>query len=144
MIEVLDKGLPYFTVVSLALTPATLLASVYVVLLWRRSALKALAAKEKTSVHWLILGVAVGFVGAVFDNAYWGFAWSAEHYSHQSTEYWFKYGVYSNAPFRQGLSLLAAFCHIRSAYVSENKHFKIFLASCWLVTIAAFVALIYI
>ncbi len=121
--------------VSLALTFPTIMVGLGVLVHWGKDAWEAfkVSPAERTGVNWLILGVAVGFLGSVLDNAYWGLAWSAEYMQHPSKEFWFANGVWPNIPFRQCAGVYAAYCHMRSYYVSRKtdntKLSRIVLAS---------------
>lgn len=129
------------TFLSLALTPPTIVAAIAVVVIWYRSAKKALEAKERTEMHWLIMGVFVGFVGSVFDNAYWGIAWAADYLNHPSKDWWFQNGVFSNLPFRQIATLVAAYCHLRAA-IAGSKFLGLVLALGWLLSLVLMVVIL--
>jgi len=119
--------------VSLALTPATIILSIVVVRLWGAKAWESLkAGKAQDSVGWFILGVTLGFIGACCDNLYWGIAWGASFLNHSTEAAWFDAGVYSNIPFRQSLGIAAAFCHIKSAEKMLGGKFRaILLFTVW-------------
>lgn len=69
---------------------------------------------------WFILGVAVGFLGGLFDNFYWLIPWSCDFTRSEWREFWFSNGVYSNIPFRQLCGILAGYCHVRSAMIKRH------------------------
>jgi uncharacterized membrane protein len=74
----------------------------------------------------MILGVVTGFFGAILDNIWWGFAWSADFINPDSSfkQFFFDYGVYSNTIARQTLGVIAALCHIASAAMAQDKMVK--------------------
>lgn len=108
---------------SLALTFPTVLVGLGVLVHWGSEAWQAFKkpASLRTGVDWLILGVAIGFLGDVLDNAYWGVAWSAEYMELSIRDTLFAHGVWPNIPFRQGAGIYAAYCHMRSYYVSRKQ-----------------------
>jgi hypothetical protein len=119
---------------SLGMTPATIILSLWVVKLWAPKAWSLLSTKQhRDSVGWFIVGVTLGFIGAAFDNLYWGFAWSASFLGLPSEEWWFSNGVFSNIPFRQGLGMAAAFCHVKSAKEMVPKSVNCMLWVCLIV-----------
>ena len=122
------------TLISLALTPATILAAAIVVALWWKPTKKAIFVTHKKDVQWFMVGVFASFIGSIVDNLYWGLAWTADYYDHPIKEALFKYGVYPNTIFRQGCTLVAAYCHIRAAAVSDSKSFKGFVLGVWVLT----------
>ena len=125
MIEALREYQPFFILISLALTPATLIACAMVVWLWADSALLALYTRHKSSADWFVLGVIINFIGDFADNLYWGLAWLADYRQHISRDTMFELGVYSNTPFRQVCTVVAAFCHIAAAMKTTSKTFRL-------------------
>lgn len=98
---------------SLWLTPMTIIACAFVVYRFYAGFVSASSAKEKTELHWFIIGIVIGFAGDLGDNIFWAFAWSAQ-FTNQS--YWtdiFEYGAFSNSIFRQGCGIVSALCHLR-------------------------------
>lgn len=132
MIELLDWAHSAVTLLSLALTPATIIAAIVVLVLWWKSTKRAFWVRHKTEVQWFILGVSISFLGSVVDNFYWGLAWTADYTGHESRDALFKYGVYSNAPFRQLCTILAAVCHIRAAMTAQDRRFRAIIIIAWL------------
>lgn len=102
-------------ITSLAMAVPTIVLAVAVVWTWGPAALKALVSRNFTPNDWFIVGVCVGFLGSVGDNLYWGLAWSAEFTDHAAADKLFALGVWSNIPFRQGMGIAAAYCHLRAA-----------------------------
>ncbi len=112
------------TILSLGLTPLTIIASCAVVYLWWSGAWTALTKEHREPMHWFILGVLVGFIGAVFDNLYWGVAWSLDYINSPYRDAVFDFGVYSNLPFRQIATAAAALCHVRAAITADSTALK--------------------
>lgn len=112
----------YAEMLSLVLTWPTVVIGIGVLAHWGRDAWEAfkVKGKDRSPTQWLILGVAIGFLGSVVDNAYWGIAWTADFTNHESRDFWFRHGVWPNIPFRQAAGAYAAYCHLRS-YYAANK-----------------------
>lgn len=104
-------------VVSLWLTWPTIALGFAVLLHWGPHVYQQVRDKRDL-VHqdWLILGIAVSFFGSVFDNLYWGLAWSVDFIESDYREWWFRHGVYANIPFRQICGSYAAYCHLVAFY----------------------------
>ena len=68
---------------------------------------------------WITIGVALGFIGDSADSAYWALPWSADYLDHGSRDWFFAHGIYANIPFRQGLGILAAACHLYAAEIAD-------------------------
>jgi hypothetical protein len=102
-------------VLSLVLTVPTIWLALVVLRIWGADALGVVRG-HKTAAQWMLLGVAVSFVGQVFDNAYWFMAWLGSYLGAEWSDWWFAHGVISNIPSRQGAGILAGYCHVRSAY----------------------------
>jgi len=129
------------TLLSLMLTPATIISCLAVTVLWFDSAKKAFYERHKTEMHWLILGVFFSFIGSMVDNTYWGLAWSASYLDDPAKEALFHNGVYSNLPFRQITTLVAAYCHVRAAVATQSLFLKWMLAIGWTLSITFTIAL---
>lgn len=114
----------FMTLLSLSLTPGTIISAFLVASIFWHPFVKSLNDKERTNVGWMIIGVEINFVGGMFDNLWWGIAWSGDFVNSGSElrEYFFTYGVYSNVFFRQACGLIGAFCHLNSGF-SSNKSF---------------------
>ena len=112
--------------ISLAATWPTILIGFGVVVHWGPEAWKAFLKnrKQRTAQEWLILGIAVGFLGSVLDNGYWGLAWSSHFIDHHSetTNTLFHRGVYFNIPFRQLSGCYAGYCHLFSYFQNRKSH----------------------
>jgi len=110
-----------FEVLSLGLTPMTVMLSLSVLVIWGGRALQGLFKREKTDLDWLILGIVISFIGKLGDNMWWGFAWHFAHEGHdQLKDWWFSNGVFSNSMFRQGCGLLSAICHVQAGLTSNK------------------------
>lgn len=113
------------TVASLALSIPTIVSAFLVVWLWLPPALAEWRSDSEVSANgYFMLGVAVGFVGSLIDNVYWGAAWTAEFHGSPLAEPLFQGGVYSNLLFRQTCGLAAAYLHLRAADVSHVTAFR--------------------
>jgi len=110
---------------SSGLTITTIVLSVLVVTLWYKSTqvvvAKAKRGKALKTEDWFIIGVFIGFAGETLDNLYWLLPWSAAYLNLAVTDTLMQTGVYFNIPLRQGLGIVAAYCHIRSAMQYHNK-----------------------
>lgn len=108
--------------VSLVLTAPTIILGLGVIVHWGPSAWIAWRKppRDRDSIEWLILGVAVGFLGGVLDNAYWGLAWTSDFIGSDSRNSLFNSGVYFNIPFRQLAGVYAAHCHLRSYCLHDD------------------------
>lgn len=116
---------------SLAMTVPTLFGCVGVLWLWRAASWSAWFLRHKTETHYFILGVAIGFVGALFDNIYWGLAWAADYFNHPTRDLLFDNGALPNIFFRQLATALAAGFHIRAAVESNSRAFRILVFGGW-------------
>jgi hypothetical protein len=106
--------------ISLSLTVPTIVLALSVVWIWGPAAIKAWFLDLPSAHSWFILGVATGFTGGIFDNLYWGFPWLYEYLDYPTARYFMEHGVYFNIPFRQGLGIFAAYCHLRAAAEAET------------------------
>lgn len=114
------------TLLSLSLTPMTIISAMSVIYLWFASFKGAVKDNERTAVGWLIIGVVINFSGSVMDNIYWGFAWSSDYVNRGSDmrEFFFNYGVYSNTFFRQITGVLGALCHVHGGMKTRKRWLK--------------------
>jgi hypothetical protein len=111
--------------ISLGLTFPTVILAFAVVYMWLPSARKAWLSASKTGQDWFVMGVAIGFIGAALDNIYWFMPWTASYISDPAFQTLTNAGVFFNIFFRQGLGILAAYCHLRAAEVSSAKPLKV-------------------
>ena len=109
-------------VVSLVLTVPTVMFGALVVWFYSPRAIKALRKPltEMSETEMLIIGITIGFAGAVSDNIYWGLAWFNEMLGTEYTEWWFRHGVVSNIPFRQGAGVIAGMFHLYPIFSDER------------------------
>lgn len=121
---------------SLVLTAPTLILAFAVLWIWGPAAKAAVRQGMTSSQDWFLIGVCLGFVGSFIDNLFWAFPWTASFLGLDSQGTLFEMGVYFNIPFRQGLGILAAFCHLKAAETSFDGEFIFLnraLAICYLV-----------
>lgn len=112
-------------VISLTLTLPAVVLSTWVVVIWGPKAWVALKlnANKRTDLDWLILGIAVGFLGGVIDNTYWGVAWSLQYIESDCADWWFTHGAFPNIVARQAAGAYAAYCHLRGFWTSiKERH----------------------
>lgn len=130
--------------VSLTLTVPTLLVGVWVLWVYGPSALRSLRSWSHGNTpeyhSLLIVGIVVGFLGSVLDNAYWGAAWSSEFFDHESRDSLFQYGVWSNVPFRQLAGTAAGSLHVW-AHVRDSESGRKLFAAIWVFTVWAGIVL---
>ena len=99
--------------VSMAGTfPLIGLAWLLVMLTWRE-AKSGMAEGAKSPADWLIMGICVGWLGESFDNIYWAFPWTCSFLRLEATDLLMWNGVFANIPCRQGLGIIAGYCHVR-------------------------------
>lgn len=109
--------------VSLVLTVPTVILGVLVVWCYSPRALAAIRkpVDKMTETEMLIIGITIGFAGAVVDNIYWGLAWFHEMVGSSSAPLWFKNGVLSNVPFRQTAGIVAGAFHLYPIMVTKKE-----------------------
>lgn len=117
----MNSPLEVAELISLGLTSPTLISAAVVVVIWWKPAIRSLKSKKRDGKQWLILGVAISFVGGFLDNLWWGSAWGHFFLEMEQAKWWFDHGVVSNIPFRQLAGISAGYCHIRSAMVSDHS-----------------------
>lgn len=71
--------------------------------------------------RWILLGICLGFAGNFVDNLYWMFPWTANYLEDPRTGVLVSFGVFPNLIFRQGLTIAAAYCHLRAFIPRERK-----------------------
>lgn len=106
---------------SLGMTVPTVVLCLAVIWTWGPAAKLAWRAPSKTADQWFILGVALGFIGASIDSLYWSGYWTADYLRHDSAATFARFGLYANLVARQGLGMVAAFCHLKAATLSSAK-----------------------
>lgn len=123
---------------SLATTPVTIIMCIAVCAVWRKSAIDAIIHKPKSDLDWFIVGVFIGFLGSTLDNIYWGIAWSLNFTNSSYKEWVFNHGAWSNLPFRQITTTVAAICHLMAATHTNRILLK------WLAWVSAVVSFIFL
>ena len=78
--------------------------------------------KDDKKICWIIAGIFFGFGGNLIDNIYWAIPWTSNFLDLNCTADLVKFGVIPNVFFRQFLTSLAAYCHIRAFIAPE--HFR--------------------
>lgn len=68
----------------------------------------------------------------------------ADYTGHEYRDALFKYGVYSNAPFRQVCTIGAAVCHIKAAVDTDSHLFRYAVLGSWGVSLLALAALVWL
>lgn len=106
------------------MTFPTVILAVAVVYTWLPSARDAIKSNNPTAQDWFIVGVVAGFIGSVLDNAYWFMPWTASFLEHEAFQTLTNLGVFFNIFFRQGLGIIAAYCHLRAAEISSNRRIR--------------------
>lgn len=102
--------------VSLFLTVPTVILAVVVVAFWGSDAWAA--ARKKTvrdATDWLLMGVAIGFIGNALDNMYWTVPWAYHFSGSPKAMGWIEWGPAVNVFVRQLCGIMAGYCHVRSA-----------------------------
>lgn len=100
-----------------------------------KNANKKGASNSSEKMRWFLTGIFIGFLGNILDNTYWAFYWGAGYLQMQEpVDALISFGVFPNLVFRQGMTLLAAYCHIKAFIPAENKLLakkvhKIFIAT---------------
>jgi len=110
---------------SLGMTIPTVVLAFAVVYTWLPSAKEAWKREHKTGKDWFILGVAIGFCGAILDNLYWFLPWTYSYIEHPATTQLINAGVFFNIFFRQGLGIVAAYCHLKAAELTTGSNIKL-------------------
>lgn len=117
----------FFTLLSLGLTPLTIVSGIGVLILFSPAALAALKKKEKTDVNWLIIGVVISFSSGILENMYWGVYWTAKYLALQMEFDMIANGVWVNAILRQGSAIVAGLCHIKGGSIAKELTHKVVL-----------------
>lgn len=103
------------TLLSLALTPATIYLSIWVCYLWWSEATSGWHSDSRSPQDYFVMGVFISFAGGAVDNTYWGLAWTAHYLGLVVTSKLFDNGVLFNLPFRQVTTALAGYFHVRAS-----------------------------
>jgi hypothetical protein len=110
--------------ISLGMTFPTVILAVAVVYTWLPSAREAIRNNNATAQDWFIVGVVFGFTGSILDNMYWFLPWTASYLGHESFQPLTSTGVFFNIFFRQGIGIIAAYCHLKAAELSSSQKIK--------------------
>ena len=78
-------------------------------------------------MRWILFGICFGFAGNLVDNLYWMFPWTANYLGLSSTPDLVNFGVFPNLLFRQTLTSVAAYCHLRAFIPEDNTKLLRFL-----------------
>lgn len=109
---------------SLALTAPVLVLCAFVIY----ECLHPLKTSIKGSqMRWILFGICFGFLGNLVDNLYWMFPWTANYLGLSSTPDLVNFGVFPNLLFRQTLTSVAAYCHLRAFIPEDNTKLLRFL-----------------
>ena len=107
---------------SLTLTVPTIVLAIGVIYMWGPAAWRAIKARDRNSSHgWFIIGVVVGFLGGLLDNAFWSVPWTASYFGAENVNELMSLGVYFNIFFRQSAGIVAAYCHLRAAQMTGGS-----------------------
>ena len=106
----------------MGLTVPTVVLAVAVVTVWSPAALRAIKrpGTERRGEDWFIVGVVAGFIGATLDNIYWAFPWTATFLESPLGWKLTSAGVFFNVFFRQGLGIVAGYCHLKAYAVDHT------------------------
>ena len=115
---------PFAELLSLGMTVPTVVLALAVIYMWLPSARQAWKKENKSGHDWFIMGVAIGFCGAALDNIYWFMPWTAAYLGDPAFETLTNLGVFFNIFFRQGLGIIAAYCHLKAAEISSKRNIK--------------------
>jgi hypothetical protein len=125
-----------FTETYIVLTIFIYILSFAVVFHYRKGLRPRKQWREWRTSDWLILGIVLAFSGKILDAIYWHIAWQVFLLDSQKAEFLFKWGTTANIPLRQLPIIAAALCHLRAAYVADNKKWN------WIPVRAIFVGIL--
>jgi len=76
----------------------------------------------KTAAQWLVLGIAVGFIGKLADNLYWTATWTQYDFGFGNAESWIAAGPVVDIFFRQLPLIVSGLCHLAAlrAFTGER------------------------
>jgi hypothetical protein len=108
--------------ISLSLTSPSLVFSLLIIWHFLPAALVELRSRRQLDYKgWMILGVAVSFIGKFLDNLYWAIPWSSSYIGSENTIVLFNAGVFFNIPDRQLATVIAGACHLKSIYLLRKQ-----------------------
>lgn len=111
--------------VSLGLTIPTVTLAIAVVYMWSPAAKDKLFKSNKEAKDWFILGVCLGFLGASIHGLYWFTYWLLDYFEINYYSTLKDYGPTINILSRQGLGMLAAYCHLRAALITKKRNTRV-------------------
>lgn len=107
---------------SLALTPPTIVYAAVVFIVWGPRAVKLIKSDRPfTPGEWLIMGVVIGFLGSFADNLYYCAVWTAHYLRAPVAPALIVAGPVANIPFRLVAGIAAAYCHLRGLLSIEAR-----------------------
>lgn len=100
---------------SLTLSPATIIICIAVGVAYWQPALRAALDRARVKSGWLALGIFLSWgASKVPDNSFWTLFWHQDYLRPQVDELLLRSGPSFNAVFRQSLSILAGYCHLKA------------------------------
>jgi hypothetical protein len=106
------------TAVATAL-PALVLSGL-VLYHWFPEAFKALR-RGRDAADWLVLGVAVSFLGMLLSTLYWAAYWLARFLGSPAQSVLLEHGNLFNLFTRQGAIIVAAWCHLKAYHMFNRE-----------------------
>jgi len=94
---------------------------------------------ERGPVDFLLLGVAVGFIGGIGDGAYWQITWSADWWEWVVAQYLIYFGPLPNIGFRQVCDIGASILHLMGAFVRGDADLRNIMIRAMMFTMGAVV-----
>lgn len=104
-------------VVQVALTVVFLLFTARLLRTWWPALQDALSlpAEQWRPENYLVVAIAISFLGAFADNTYWGVTWLSDLYDHPYKPYLFEWGPLANVFFRQIPGIVSVYMHLKGA-----------------------------
>lgn len=99
---------------SLALTLPMVVLSALVLWEIKHYAAEATFTKKRSQMDWVILGIALSFIGKIVESLWWFIPWSADVLDHSKWAELNQMGVFFNLIFRQMFFSAGAYCHLRA------------------------------
>lgn len=98
------------------------LVSLCCVVVWeiRKQSVHAVRHKVHSQMDWVILGIAISFIGKIVESLWWFIPWTMDYINHPSWGELNSAGVFVNIIFRQAFFTVAAYCHLR-AFVAPHR-----------------------
>lgn len=119
--------------VYLLLAIPVILYSISVLALWGPKAVEAASVSRefRTGVDWLVIGIAISFLGTMLDNLYWTVPRTMDFLNMPQFTHFVCIGVYFDIPFRQIADIVAAYCHVRGAAEYGKANHKVLAVTLW-------------